>query len=222
MLNYKLIFFISTLILYACSEQSLNNSSLQFEVIAIDTVISYKWGEGQNLGQSSEFFPKNIFGLPSKNANENIPENNPSEILSLGLGGTIIVSFKNYYIIDKEGPDFIIFENVFKNPLNNKFFCEPAKVSVSIDGIEFITFPFDSSTLFGCAGLTPTKRVDHNPLNWGGDKFDLKDIHVKKIKFIKIEDISEIILNNKNHIYYDVTISGFDLDALIGLNYEIR
>ncbi len=220
MSKYKFLMWISLLYLIACSENSVDNPDENLNVISIDTVINYKWGEGQNLGQSSEYFPQNIFGLPSENANENIPESSPMEILSIGLGGSLTVSFKNFYIVDKNGPDFIIFENVFINPITKKNFCEPAKVSVSFDGINFVTFPYDTNNLSGCAGITPTHRSGNNPLDWGGDQFDLSNINLTKIKFIRIDDISGVILNNKNHKYYDATVSGFDLDAIIGINYE--
>src|SRR6185295_1118999 len=87
----------------------LMNFSQQY--IAIDTVISFASGSGQNSGQSSEFFPKNIFGLPSRFTNINVPTISEEEICSLGLNGEITVSFKDYLIVDNSGNDFYIYEN---------------------------------------------------------------------------------------------------------------
>ena len=119
MLSYKiyliLIFTFLIIILNSCSEQTVNQDDAFGEFITIDTVINFSPGSGQSTGQSQEYYPLNIFGLPSDKANENVPENSPYEILSLGLGGKIIVSFKDYSIVDLEGADFIIFENVFCN-----------------------------------------------------------------------------------------------------------
>lgn len=185
----------------------------------IDTVFKFIPGNGQNNGQQPEFFPKNIFGPPSNRASQSIPESSPNEILSLGLDGEIIVGFKNAYLIDGPGVDFIIFENAFINPINKKIFAEPAIVSVSEDGINYYTFPFDSVTLEGCAGTKPTNG-SANPFDItqsGGNGFDLANLGLKKVKYIKIKDISRIILENQNHPYYDPTISGFDLDAVAGI-----
>lgn len=185
----------------------------------IDTVYHFQPGEGQNSGQSTEYFPKNIFGPPSKNATETIPESSPSEVLSIGMGGEIIVGFKDSYLVDGPGIDFIIFENVFLNPINQKLFAEPALVSVSEDGIKFIEFPFDSLTLEGCAGTKPTSGKA-NPFDYphsGGNGFDIATLGLTKIKYIKIKDITEMILQNTSHPFYDPTLSGFDLDAIAGL-----
>ena len=192
----------------------------ELDVISIDTVYIFIPGEGQNAGQDSLYYPKNIFGLPSKNNNVNVPFNAPEQILSLGLDGQITVGFKNYKIVDEGGIDFIIFENVFLNPVNGKYFIEPAEVSVSQDGINFVSFPYDSLTFFGCAGLNPTLWNPRNIENSGGDRFDLNNIGLDYITHIKIKDVSRLILSNPQHPNFDAVISGFDLDAVIGLNYE--
>ena len=188
----------------------------------IDTVYYFQPGTGQANGQGPEYYPDNIFGLPDTNAAESVGSANPEEILSLGLNGKIIVGFKNYEIIDGPGPDFTIFENAFINPINNKVFCEPAKIAVSSDGINFIEFPFDSLTLDGCAGTKPVygKADPFDSEQSGGNSFDLSDLGISKVTHIKITDITEMIINNPEHDYYDVTLSGFDLDAVVGLNLE--
>lgn len=192
----------------------------QYKQNYIDTVYSYKWGTGQNAGQEPKFFPQNIFGPPDTTAREDFQSADPEQILSLGLGGEIIVGFRNLLITDGPGADFTIFENAFLNPVTNRIFAEPAVVSVSQDGINYYQFPFDSLTLKGCAGITPT----HGNMNSmdtmvsGGDKFDLSTIGLKYIKYIKIKDICNLLLNNPSHPFYDPIISGFDLDAVAGLH----
>jgi len=192
----------------------------QYFQSSIDTVYKFLPGTGQNLGQSSEFFPQNIFGLPDTNASEITPSSDPKQICSIGLGGEIVVGFKNYIIFDGDGPDFTIFENAFINPVTKKVFAEPAIVSVSEDGIKFYDFPYDAKTLVGCAGITPTngKANPYDVQNSGGDKFDLSIIGLSRAKYIKIRDICNEILKNPDHPFYDPIISGFDLDAVLGLN----
>lgn len=195
----------------------INNSySQDYKKGYIDTVFNFKPGEGQNSGQSMEFFPVNIFGPPSTKASFNIAEMSESEICSIGLGGEIIVGFKDSFLYDGEGPDFTIFENAFVNPINQRVFAEPGVVSVSEDGINYIEFPFNSETLEGCAGTKPTIGIEDpfNPAKSGGNQFDLKLVNLMKIKYIKIKDYCEKILHNSNHQFYDPIISGFDLDAI--------
>lgn len=196
---------------------SFNLNKLQSQVLSIDTVYSFIPGIGQNIGQTPEYFPKNIFGMPSKNSNINVPESSPEQVCSLGFGGEIIVGIKDNYIINGQGYDFKIFENVFINPINKKYFVEPAIVSVSQDGINFIDFPYDYNTLEGCAGTLPTLNdtINNNLDNLGGNSFDLSDIGLEYIKYIKIKDITQLIANDPNHIYYDAVLTGFDLDAVV-------
>ena len=189
---------------------------LAAEQSSINEVIVFQPGEGQNAGQGPEYYPDNIFGMPSPNASETTPAASPEDVLSLGMGGEIIVGFGGE-VLDRPGPDFVIFENAFLNPINQKIFKEPAMVSVSQDGIEFHDFPFDSLTLEGCAGVTPTYG-DQNPFDpevSGGDKFDIGELGLDDIRYIKIKDITQMIYENKDHPYYDPILSGFDLDAVL-------
>ena len=186
----------------------------------IDTVYSFTKGKDQNIGQDSVYFPANIFKIPTKYANPESPASSPEDICSLGLDGEIIVGFKDYFVSDGIGADFIVFENVFYNSEFDRYFVEPAIVSVSEDGEHYYEFPHDTATLIGCAGITPTNGSSDvfNPDSSGGDKFDLATLGLTRIKYIKIKDISKSILQNPHHKYYDPLISGFDLDCVIGLN----
>ncbi|MGQ9819584.1 MAG: T9SS type A sorting domain-containing protein [Candidatus Kapaibacteriales bacterium] len=192
----------------------------QFDFAPIDTVFLFSPGKGQNVGQDSIYFPNNVFNLPRKEVSDKVPESNPENICSLGIGGEIIVGWKNYELVDAEGFDFTIFENAFINPATKKVFAEPAIVSCSEDGVNFITFPYNLTTLEGCAGTRPTNGSANpfDPSLSGGNAFDLSSIGLSKIRYIKIKDICDSLLADKNHPFYDPLISGFDLDCVVGLH----
>ncbi len=218
LLSHRMIrSFIIMILLFSSMNDELLSQYIQQ---GIDTVYSYKWGSGQTSGQAPEYFPQNIFGLPSKEANEDVPVSSPDKVLSIGLNGEITVGFKNLKLVDGPGPDFTVFENVFYSPITKKKYVEPAKIAISENGKDFIEFPFDSLTLKGCAGVNPTNGSENpfDPAKSGGDSFDLADLGISEIRYIKITDITSIIKNNKDHPYYDPTVSGFDLDALVGLH----
>lgn len=198
------------------------NGFAQYYKAPIDTVLYFKPGKGQNVGQDSSHFPMNIFKLPDSSASEYAGSSSPEDICSLGLGGEIVVGFKNYYIVDAEGPDFTIFENAFINMITKRVFAEPGIVSVSEDGLNFVEFPCDSLSLEGCAGTRPTngRANPFDPNTSGGNSFDLEKIGMKKARYIKIKDFSEYVLGNKSHPFYDPTISGFDLDGVAGIHLE--
>ncbi len=188
----------------------------------IDTVLSFTPGSGQDFGHGADVFPENIFGLPSTNASETVPAAAEQDILSLGLKGEIVVGIKDYYIVDGDGADFTIFENAFLNQATEKIFAEPAVISVSEDGIHFVEFPFDSLSLAGLAGKTPTYG-DQNPYNpevSGGDSYDLADLGLNQISWIKIRDVATYASLDEDSPYYYplVMLSGFDLDAVLCIN----
>ena len=191
------------------------------DCITINHVFSFIPGEGQNLGQGEEFYPANIFGIPSRIASDVVAEASESEVLSFGFGGEIIIGNSDNLIIDGEGADFTIFENVFKNPINGRLFKEPAIVSVSKDGVNYTEFPYEFSSLEGCAGTHPTfGSADYcDSKVSGGDSFDLSEIGMDSIRYIKIKDITDQVKANQNHKYFDFSLSGFDLDALVIHNY---
>lgn len=203
---------------------AMSQFSLSQDCITINTVTSFTPGEGQNLGQGEEFFPQNIFGRPSEMASSEVAEASEEEVLSLGFGGEIIVANTDNVIIDGEGDDFTIFENAFVNPINQRIFAEPGVVSVSQDGINYTEFPYDFSTLKGCAGTIPTYGDQDycDPLASGGNSFDLADIGIDSIRYVKITDITVDVFATPNHLYYDVSLSGFDLDAVVIHNFTAK
>lgn len=187
----------------------------------IDTVYSFKPGTGQSIGQDSTYFPKNIFGPPSTTAREDVPETRPEEMLSLGKDGEIVVGFKGKVLIDIPGPDFTIFENVVKDGVTKKYFAEPGIVSVSEDGVHFYRFPFNPKTLDGLAGKTPTygDQNPYDPTASGGDSFDIAELGLDYVRYIKIKDSALMVAglpDSSKYINSTAVISGFDLDAVVG------
>lgn len=203
---------------------ALSQFAVSQDCITINTVVSFTPGEGQNLGQGDEFFPNNIFGRPSENASEQAAAASESEVLSLGMDGEIIVANSENVIIDGEGNDFTIFENAFVNPINQRIFAEPGIVSVSKDGINFVEFPYNFASLVGCAGTIPTygdQDYCDSEVS-GGNSFDLADIGVDSVRYIRIRDLTVEVAKNQNHKYYDISLSGFDLDAVVIHNFAAK
>ncbi|MCB0309240.1 MAG: hypothetical protein KDD48_07695 [Bdellovibrionales bacterium] len=137
-------------------------------------------------------------------------QDQPDRILPLGLGGIIILEVDQGYVVNGEGDDFVIFENPFI--YDGKVFAETAVVSVAEENIEtsYRAFPCQSrqSPFEGCAG---TKVVAYHPdlplSEVGGDLFDLKDVSLEKIKFIRIQDTGD-------HSAMTYGKEGFDLDSI--------
>jgi hypothetical protein len=140
------------------------------------------------------------------------------DVLSLGAEGEIVLGFGQQVIVDRPGPDLIVFENPFwPNGDATKAFVELGEVSVSEDGETWQTFPCDSAGdgaghFAGCAGVTPTLEYDPaalvplDPEQSGGDAFDLAELDVARARFVKIRDLRTL---------EPAGISGgFDLDAI--------
>src|SRR5258708_38663155 len=176
----------------------------------VDRIVSFEPGEGAGYGKDK--LPDIVLGPPRGRG-----KLEPSDhVLSLGKGGKITLEFVDNEVFDGEGPDFLVFENAFlKAPGDdpgNGFF-ELAKVEVSEDGKEWKPFPFDRVTRKGCAGHHPVfANPDENdisptdPEKAGGDPFDLKDVGLTTIRFVRITDLD-------NATGKDGTM-GFDLDAV--------
>ena len=87
-----------------------------------------------------------------------------SDVVSLGLTGSIELRFDDNVIVNRAGVDFTVFENpilIYNGSLiTESIFAEPAKVSVSQDGVHWVSFPC-TLTLGagpywpGCAGIYP-------------------------------------------------------------------
>ncbi len=180
-----------------------------------DAVVSLTPGTGAGFGQN--YFPNNVLGPPDSDPllNEYNPSNKPQELLSLGEDGQIILEFTDNYIIDGEGPDFTVYENVFYFYGTTDPFIEVAFVAASMDGETWYEFPWDTATWEGFAGVTPMYDNQHptDPSLSGGDQFDLADIGLPFAKFVKLTDLG--ILKQEGLFNGD-----FDLDAVVAINSE--
>jgi hypothetical protein len=150
-----------------------------------------------------------------------------TDVLSLGNGGQIVVSFEPNAIVDGPGIDFIVFENPFYGAGTDIVAdAEPGEVSVSDDGVTWTSFPCTDTTSsppFGqCAGVHPVLSNPDNgispidPKTAGGDQYDLASIGVKHAKYVRITDkIIEACPGPSDRT------NGFDLDAIAIVNAEL-
>ena len=161
-----------------------------------------------------------------------------TDVVSLGSGGTIVVSFEPNAIVDGPGPDFIVFENAFWiGGDSSHVYAEPGEVSVSDDGTTWQTFPctptFNASATDGtgteapygtCAGWhviysTPANGIPPlDPATAGGDAFDLADLGVKHARYVRIVD--RTVESCPEAGADKPTTNGFDLDAVAIVNAE--
>lgn len=182
--------------------------------VPADRVVSIMPGRGQNIGQGSVFFPMNVLGMPDTTARIAVASTDPRQVCSIGLEGEIVLGFREHAIVDGPGIDVVIYENAFTYS-NGRRFAEPGRVALSRDGVTWVDFPHDERTLQGCAGVTPT---DPSLPFGGGDGFDLATIGIDSVRFVRITDITQRILDDASHPFYDPSLSGFDLDAVVAYN----
>lgn len=151
------------------------------------------------------------------------------DVVSLGIGGEIVVSFGANAIVDGPGVDFIVFENAFwaaGDP--DKPAIDLGEVSVSEDGVTWMTFPCalpDAGASFGtCAGLRPVYATPTNGISpfdaekAGGDAFDLAEIGVAKARLLRIRDRAT---RGCDGVQPRPNNAGFDLDAVSIVNAAI-
>ena len=175
-----------------------------------DSVIAFSPGPGAGFGEP--YFPGNVLGPPDSMATSISPSSSPRELLSLGTGGSIILEFIDDIIVDKEGPDFTVFENPFYiGGDTTKSYAETGIVAVSQDGIKFVEFPYDPETLAGLAGVTPTNGSEDptDPTVSGGDSFDLAEVGLPYARFVKITDADSLVQDSG---------PSFDLDAVVAIH----
>jgi hypothetical protein len=159
-----------------------------------------------------------------------------TDVVSLGSGGSIVVSFAPNAIVDGPGPDFIVFENPFWIDGNaSDPYAEPGEVSVSDDGVTWTPFPctptLDPHAADGtgvappygmCGGWqvvysTPQNGISPvDPSVAGGLALDLATVGVSHARYVRIvdkthEDCPEAGGRDTN---------GFDLDAIAIINAE--
>jgi hypothetical protein len=175
---------------------------------------------GRCAGFGDERMPGVVLGPPEGGG----ADRGGLDVVSLGTGGSIVLSFETNPIIDGPGADFIVFENAFNqggdamNP-----FANPAAVSVSDDGITWTVFPCTATTFpYGsCAGWHPVYSASSNTIactdaQAGGDAFDLASAGVVRAKFVRIVDQGTQACPAGSM----VNTNGFDLDAVVSVHAE--
>ena len=210
------------LILLACGPVATDGADLLPERVDhrlypyAQSVIAFNPGDESGFGQ--ELFPDIVLGPPQGFG----PERGSVDVLSLGIGGDIVLDFYPREMKDGDGPDFAIFENVFwpGNDSSNPW-KELAEVSVSADGQSWYTFTCESENSTsgqwpGCAGWQPTHSYTPqydslDPQISGGDLFDLAELGLTRARYVKIRDLA------KNGA---APSAGFDLDAVGLIHFE--
>ena len=188
----------------------------------VDNVVEFKQGQGG--GFNADKLPDIVLGCPHGGGDVV----GGADVLSLGLEGSITLEFVDNEVVDGEGVDLLVFENSIK-PAPNSGAVNPgydlAKVEVSEDGVTWKTFPFDTATRKGCAGHSPVysnpdtdegKDISPtDPKKAGGEGFDIAELELKVVRFVRITDLGMSTLGGK-------TTKGFDLDAVAAVHSRAR
>jgi hypothetical protein len=168
---------------------------------------------GANAGFGVEDYPDVVLGPPSGKG----VSAGGLDVLSLGVGGEIVLDFGPRTIVDGPGPDFIVFENSFwAGGSPAAVYAELGEVSVSDDLTTWRTFPCAPTPVSpgafpGCAGWTPTLDYDPfavvplDPARTGGDAFDLATVSTPRARYVRVRDLAASGQGSS---------AGFDLDAI--------
>lgn len=176
-------------------------------------VVRFDPGEGAGFGKSD--MPGVVLGEPRGGGERQ----GSLDVVSLGVGGEIVLDFGQGVLRDGPGVDLIVFENAFVYGAG-AIFSEPAQVAVSLDGEQWFSFACDVESGEGCAGQTPTMEDASMLLGldvWepelaamvGGDGFDLAQVGLDAVRYVKVTDVSSGSAIAPS--------AGFDLDAVTAL-----
>jgi hypothetical protein len=184
----------------------------------VDRVVSYQIGSGG--GQGEDKLPEIVLGPPRGGGKLMAGK----DVFSLGKDGVITLEFVDNEVFDGKGPDLIVFENPFlAEPGNDPDygFFELGKVEVSLDGITWHEFSYDTASKENCAGYKPvianSEKNEISPTDVkkaGGDLFDLSKLGLKVIRFVRITDVQSFGGKDGS--------AGFDLDAIAAVNSRPR
>jgi hypothetical protein len=170
-------------------------------------IVSACFGPGEAFGHDA--FPANVLG-PPKGGGCCVGS---LDVCSLGNGGSITLAFDNP-IVDAPGVDFIVFENAFYAGGDPKHaFAELGTVEVSADGVTWLGYPCTAiaSPYGDCAGWRPvyansdTSIDPLDPSVAGGDQYDLAELGVPLVRFVRITDRADLP-------------GSFDLDAIAAVH----
>lgn len=193
-------------------------------VIRIDRFITelVRFTPGPCAGFGASEMPNIIFGPPVGRG----ALKGSFDVVSLGVGGEIIVSFEPNAIVDGPGPDFIVFENAFYAAGNStQPAADPGEISVSEDGETWMTYecaPGGAAPYGKCAGWNPVHSAPGNgispidPATAGGEAYDLADLGMTVARFVRIRDKSRAACEGQPR----PNNSGFDLDAIALIHAE--
>jgi hypothetical protein len=180
-----------------------------------DGVVAFVPGAGAGFGQSG--LPGTVIGPPLGGG----AFGGGLDVVSLGASGRIDLAFTNNVIVNGPGADFTVFENAFLTigaySITGPPFAEPGQVSVSQDGISWVSFPCSMSSppyYPGCAGVYPVLSNANNassphasvltttpienlvgvsvfsfalPAGAGGDSFDLATVGLAWARYVRVE-----------------------------------
>lgn len=148
------------------------------------------------------------------------------DVVSLGVGGEIVVAFEPNVIVDEPGPDLIVFENAFYAAGNPSApAADLAEVSVSDDGVTWTAFPCTpgATAPYGlCAGWHPVYSAPGSgisplePSKAGGEAYDLAELGVASARYVRIKDIGR----GSCDVEPRPDNAGFDLDAVAALHVK--
>lgn len=175
-------------------------------------VVRYTPGPGAGFGQDR--LPAVVLGPPAGKGTAQ----GSTDVVSLGVGGEIVLGLGTQVLLDGPGPDLVVFENAFwASGRADSVFAELGEVSVSTDAVSWRTFRCEAgheegrSTWPGCAGWTPTAAYDAfvelplEPARTGGDVFDLAEVGLEEARYVRVRDLST---------EGAAPTAGFDLDAV--------
>lgn len=175
---------------------------------------------GTNAGFGADELPGIVLGPPQGSG----LLQGSFHTVSLGNGGVIVMRFDLPMICDGPGVDFTIFENAFHaGSTSGPIFTDYGIVAVSQDGETFVDIAYDATSHVGLAGQSPVLSHPDNdidpldPAVSGGDQFDLADVGLAWISYVRITDPATAIPDIGNMIP-QADNSGFDLDAIAALH----
>lgn len=213
----------TALVLVACSSSdgptaATDAGADNTNAVYLTKVVSF--APGACAGFGADEMPRVVLGPPEGAGNAK----GSLDVVSLGDGGTIVVSLEPNAIVDGPGIDFIVYENAFYpggNPANPPY-AEPGEVSVSDDGVSWKTFPCTATAppWGACAGwhpVQPAATTACDPAN-GGDPFDLADVGVHQARFLRIVDKTQ---GQSCSATSGPNTNGFDLDAVGAIHSKL-
>src|SRR5690606_21862302 len=120
------------------------------------------------------------------------------------------------------GADLLVFVVSFST--GETTFAEPAYVLVCEDGEQWTAFPCETTGSGtwpprGCAGVEPVRPeagTSLDPRVAGGDAFDLADVGMDRVRYVRLYDVTEEHYGNSQ--WCEGASGGFDLDAVASLH----